>query len=226
MYRVPAGAHAEYAAIDVLTNILGDVPAGRVHRAIVQKGLASYVWGAERGLHDPGYVYFGAGLDKSASLDRARDALIQEVENLRQEKITAEEVERSRTALLNDFEKSQLETGAFVRALSEFAAIGDWRLFFLYRERLRKVTLDDVQRAAERYLKPANRVLGIFVPTDQPDRAEIPAATGLEEALTAYPGDDTKSLPLGEAFDPAPANILSRASRPQRANAILPALPP
>ena len=226
MYRVPAGAHPEYAAIDVLTNILGDVPAGRLHRAIVQKGLASYVWGAERGLHDPGYVYFGAGLDKSASLDRARDALIQEVENLRQEKITAEEVERARTALLNDFEKSQLETGAFVRALSEFAAIGDWRLFFLYRERLRKVTLDDVQRAAERYLKPANRVLGIFVPTDQPDRAEIPAATGLEEALTAYRGDDTKSLPLGEAFDPSPANIESRVSRRQLANGIRAALLP
>src|SRR6267378_1080510 len=226
MYRVPAGAHPEYPAIDVLTNILGDVPAGRLHRAIVQKGLASYVWGAERGLHDPGYVYFGARLDKSASLDRARDALIQEVENVRKERITVEEVERARTALLNEFEKSQLETGAFVRALSEFAATGSWRLFFLYRERLRKVTLDDVQRAAERYLKPANRVLGIFVPTDQPDRAEIPAATGLEEALTAYRGDDTKSLPLGEAFDPSPANIESRVSRRQLANGIRAALLP
>jgi zinc protease len=226
MYRVPAGAHPEYPAIDVLTNILGDVPAGRLHRAIVQKGLASYVWGAERGLHDPGYVYFGAGLDQSASLDRARDVLIQVVENLRKERITVEEVERARTALLNEFEKSQLETGAFVRALSEFAATGSWRLFFLYRERLRKVTLDDVQRVAERYLKPANRVLGIFVPTDQPDRAEIPAATGLEEALTAYRGDDTKSLPLGEAFDPSPANIESRVTRRQLSNGIRAALLP
>jgi zinc protease len=226
MYRVPAGAHPDYPAIDVLTNILGDVPTGRLHRAIVQKGLASFVWGAERGLHDPGYVYFGAGLDKSASLDKARDALIQAVENLRKERITAEEVERARTALLNDFEKSQLETGAFVRALSEFAAIGNWRLFFLHRDRLRKVTLDDVQRAAERYLKPANRVLGIFVPTDHPDRAEIPTATGLEEALDSYRGDDAKSLPLGEAFDPSPANIESRVTRRQLANGIRAALLP
>ncbi|HXM81289.1 MAG TPA: pitrilysin family protein [Burkholderiales bacterium] len=226
MYRVPAGAHPDYPAIDVLTNILGDVPTGRLHRAMVQKGVASFVWGAERGLHDPGYVYFGAALDKSASLDKARDALIQVVENIRRDKITAEEVERARTALLNDFEKSQLETGAFVRALSEFAAIGNWRLFFVYRDRLRKVSLEDVQRAAERYLKPANRVLGVFVPTEQPDRAEIPAVTGLEEALAAYRGDDTKSLPLGEAFDPSPANIESRVVRRQLANGINAALLP
>jgi zinc protease len=88
-------------------------------------------------------------------------------------------VERARTALLNDFEKTQLDTGAYVRALSEFAAIGDWRLFFLYRERLKKVALADVQRVAEHYLKPANRVLGTFIPTDAPERADIPAFAGM-----------------------------------------------
>src|SRR6267143_1740447 len=220
MYRVPAGAHPDYAAVDVLTNVLGDVPSGRLHRALVQKGLASSVWGSERALHDPGYMYFGAALDKSASLDKARDALIQAVESLRKDRITAEEVARARTALLNDFEKSQLDTGAFVRALSEFSAVGDWRLFFLYRDRLRKVSLEDVQRVAEHYLKPANRVLGVFVPTEQPERAEIPAATGLEEALAAYRGDGSKSLTLGEAFDPSPANIESRVLRRQLTNGI------
>jgi len=223
MYRVPAGAHPDYAAVDVLTNVLGDTPSGRLHRALVQKGLASSVWGSERSLHDPGYVYFGAALDKSASLDKARDALIQAAESLRKDRITAEEVARARTALLNDSEKSQLDTGAFVRALSEFSAVGDWRLFFLYRDRLRRVGLEDVQRVAEHYLKPANRVLGVFVPTERPERAEIPAATALEEALAAR-ADDAKSLTLGEAFDPSPANIESRVLRRQLANGINAAL--
>ena len=56
LYRVPAGSHPDYPAIDLLTNILGDVPAGRLHRAIVQKGLASHGLGrrarhARSGLH-------------------------------------------------------------------------------------------------------------------------------------------------------------------------------
>ena len=225
LYRVPAGHHPDYPAIDVLVQILGETPSGRLHRTLVQKGLASYAWGAERGLYDPGLVYFGAGLPKEGKLDAAREALLGVVERLKQEPVRPEEVERARTALLNDFEKTQLETGAFVRALSEFGAIGDWRLFFLYRERLRKVTAADVQRVAEHYLKPANRVVGTFVPTDAPERAEIPPSQEWHAALDAFKGE-SEGVRLGEAFDPSPKNIESRVVRRSLANGIRAALLP
>jgi zinc protease len=222
MYRVPAASHPDYPAIDIMTHVLGDVPAGRLHRALVQKGLASFVWGAERGLHDPGFVYFGAATPKDGKLEPAREALLQTVESLKN--IDAVEVERARTALLNDMEKAQLDAGAFVRALSEFAATGDWRLFFLYRERLRKTSLADVQRVADRYLKPANRVLGLFVPSEAPDRAEIPATPDFMKELEALKGDSGVSL--GEAFDPSPKNIESRVQRRNLSNGIGAALLP
>src|SRR5687767_10575912 len=225
LYRVPAGHHPDYPAIDVLTNVLGDVPSGRLHRALVQKGLASYVWGAERGLHDPGFVYFGGALPKDGKLDAAREALLAVVGNLKSEPVRPEEVERARTSLLNDFEKTQLDTAAYVRALSEFAAIGDWRLFFLYRERLKKVTLADVQRVAEHYLKPANRVLGVFLPTDAPDRAEIPPSQEWHAALNAFKGDP-EGMRLGEVFDPSPKNIESRLVRRRLSNGMEAALLP
>jgi zinc protease len=221
---VPAASDPGYPAVDVLASILGDVPAGRLHRALVQKGLATHVWGAERGLHDPGIAYFGAALAKDANLSAARDALLAVTEGIGKEPITQEELERARTALLNDFEKSQLDTGALVRAISEFAAIGDWRLYFLYRDRLEKVTLADVQAAAERYLKPANRVLGLFVPTDAPQRAEIPPVPDLEAALEGYRGGET--LRLGEAFDATPQNIEARLVRKTLSNGIHVALLP
>ena len=225
LYRVPAGHHPDYPAIDVLTNVLGDTPSGRLHRALVQKGLASHAWGAERGLHDPGFVYFGASLPKDGKVDPARAALLSVVEGVKSEPVRAEELERARTQLLNDFEKTQLEAAAYLRALSEFAAIGDWRLFFLYRERLKKVTLADVQRAAEHYLKPANRVLGSFIPTDAPERADIPASQEWQAALEAYrsEGDGVR---LGEAFDPSPKNIESRVVRRELSNGIRAALLP
>ena len=225
LYRVPAGHHPDYPAIDVLTHILGDVPSGRLHRALVQKGLASYVWGAERGLHDPGFVYFGGALPKDGKADAAREALLAVVENVKKEPVRPEEMERARTSLLNDFEKTQLDTGAFVRALSEFDAMGDWRLFFLYRERLKKVALADVQRVAEHYLKPANRVMGIFVPTDSPDRADIPASQEWLAALDAFKGE-TEGVRLGEAFDPSPKNIESRVIRRELSNGMRAALLP
>jgi zinc protease len=214
MYRVPSGSHPDYPAIDIMTHLLGDVPAGRLHRALVQKGLASFIWGAERGLHDPGFVYFGASMPRDGKLDAARDVLLQTVESLKN--IDSTEVERARTALLNDMEKAQLDAGAFVRALSEFAAIGDWRLFFLYRERLRTVSVADVQRVADRYLKPANRVLGLFVPTEAPDRADIPPTPDFSKDLEALKGD--AGVRLGEAFDPSPKNIESRVQRRNLSN--------
>jgi zinc protease len=224
LYRVPAGSHPDYPAIDVLVQVLGDAPTGRLHREIVQKGLASAVWGAERGLHDPGYVYFGAALAKDAKLEPAREALVRVVETLAASPITEEEVERARTRLLNEFHKVELDTGSMVRALSEFQAIGDWRLLFLYRDRLKKITLQDVQRMAAQYLKPTNRVLGVFVPTDSPERADIPAAPDLQAQLKEYRGGE--SVRLGESFDPSPQNIESRLLRRTLSNGIRAALLP
>src|SRR5207302_4259761 len=111
-----------------------------------------------------------------------------------------------------------------VRSLSEFAALGDWRLFFLYRDRLRKVALEDVQRAAERYLRPANRVLGLFIPTEAPERAEIPPTRALQAALAGYAGSE--SVRAGESFDPTPANIEARVTRRALPNGIQAALLP
>jgi len=224
LYRVAAGSHPDYPAIDVLVQILGDAPTGRLHRELVQKGLASVVWGAERGLHDPGYVYFGAALAKDGKLEPAREALLGVVETLKEHPVTSEEVERARTRLLNEFQKVELDTSSLVRALSEFQAIGDWRLLFLYRDRLRKVTAADVQRMAEHYLKPANRVLGIFVPTEGAERAEIPPTPGLQAQLEGYRGGE--SVRLGEAFDPSPQNIEKRLVRRDLSNGIRASLLP
>ena len=51
--------------------------------------------------------------------------------------------------------------------------MGDWRLLFLHRDRLRAATAEDVRKVAAKYFKPANRTMGLFIPTAQPDRAEI-----------------------------------------------------
>ncbi len=224
LYRVAAGSHPDYPAIDVLAQVLGDAPSGRLHRELVQKGLASVAWGSERGLHDPGYVYFGAALARDAKLEPAREALLRTVENLAASPVTQEEVDRARTRLLNEFQKVELDTSSLVRALSEFQAIGDWRLFYLYRDRLKKVTVADVQRMAEHYLKPANRVLGVFVPTESPERAEIPPTPDVQAQLKDYRGGE--SVRLGEAFDPSPGNIEKRLLRRNLSNGIRASLLP
>jgi zinc protease len=211
LYHMPPGTHPDYAAVDVLVALLNHVPSGRLHKALVEKGLASSAFGTERQLREAGFAYFGANVRQDTSIEAARDALLGVLEGFAAKPATDEEVERARTRLLNDIELTLADSRELTMALSECAGIGDWRVLFLHRDRLKKVTAADVQAVATRYLKPANRTLGIFVPTQSADRAEIPPVPDLAAALKDYRGSAT--VAQGEDFNPTPANIEARVIR-------------
>jgi zinc protease len=89
--------------------------------------------------------------------------------------------------------------------------MGDWRLFFLDRDRIKAVTPEDVKRVATAYLKSSNQTVGEFIPDARPDRAEIPARTDVAAALKDYKGE--AAIAQGEAFDPTPKNVEARTER-------------
>lgn len=211
VYHVPAGSHPDYAAVDLITQTLGDTPSGRLHKALVEAKKASSIFGFDFQWREPTLAIFGAEVRQGDSLEAARDTLIQTIEGLGANPPTKEEVERARAQLLKNIELALNNSDQVGLTLSEFIGAGDWRLFFLHRDRLRKVTTEEVAQVASRYFKPANRTIGLFIPTPKPDRAEIPATPDLSAALKDYKGE--AAVAAGEAFDPSPANIESRTVR-------------
>ncbi len=212
-YHVPSGAHPDAAAVEILTTILSDTPSGRLYKSLVETKKASSVGGFGFALKEPSYNLFFAQFRKEDSLEAVRAAMTETIENAAKTPPTKEEVERARTSLLKDIELSLNDSNRVGLELSEYAAQGDWRLFFLNRDRLRKVTPEDANRVAENYFKQSNRTLGIFVPTEKPDRAEIPNIKDADVAAMVkdYKGDAL--VAQGETFDPSPANIESRVKR-------------
>lgn len=210
-YHIPAGSHPDFSALDLLTHILSDTPSGRLHKALVESRKASRVYGYNFQLHDPGVVLLGAEVRQEDSLDEARQAYLSTVEDIRREPPKTEEVERARTQLLKNIDLALNDVNRVGLSLSEWVAMGDWRLFFLHRDRIRKVTPEDVHRVASTYLKSSNRTLGQFIPTEDPDRAEIPHRPDVAAMLKDYKGD--AAVAAGEAFDPSPGNIESRVQR-------------
>ncbi len=213
MYHVPSGAHPDFVAVDFLTQILIAQPSGRLHKALVATGKAAAVFGAERQTREAGSVYFGAAVRRDAPLEPARDALLATLEGFAANPVTDEEVERARTKLKSGVEQLLTNSRSVGLTLSEMVAIGDWRLLYLYRDRLDKVQRDDVQRVAVAYLRSSNRTLGLFHPTSQPERVAIPAAPDLAAQLADFAG--ASEVAAGEAFDPSPENIEGRVIRRQ-----------
>jgi zinc protease len=210
-YHVPSGSHPDFAAVDILTQILADTPSGRLYKALVETKKASSVDSLDIPLHDPGLIILFAEVRKEQSLDAARDATIQTIEEIASKPPTQEEVDRARTSLLKNIDLTLNSAERVGLELSEWMAQGDWRLYFLHRDHLKKVTPADVQRVAAAYLKPINRTVGLFIPTDKPERAEIPPAPDVAALVKDYKGSAV--VAEGEAFDPSPANIESRTVR-------------
>jgi zinc protease len=211
VYHTPAGAHEDFAPLEVLTELLTAAPSGRLYKALVTTKLASSVSGNAMPTHDPGVLEITAQVGRDSALPAVRDTLTQVLEHLQSAPPTAEEVERAKRKLLNDHELLVTRSRRAGIELSDWAALGDWRLFFLHRDRIAKVTPADVSRVASRFLQRNNRTLGLYIPTDRPERAEIPATPVVADLVKNYKG--SKAVAEGEAFEATPEAIEKRVQR-------------
>ncbi len=207
-YHIPAGAHPDYPAIAVLAEALTSEPGGRLYKELVESKKASSVYGFSFGLKDPGILYFTTEVLKEKSLEDASKTMLTLLDNVKTTPVTEEEVTRAKNKLNKFLELSYNNADRVGLTLSEYIAKGDWRLWFLYRDRLQQVTAADVNRVAATYLLSSNRTTGMFLPEENPMRVTIPEAKDPKELLKDYKGKE--ALAQAEAFDPSPANIMAR----------------
>lgn len=210
-YHIPAGPHPDYEPLDVLESILTAPPSGRLYKALIETKKASDLSGVAFAWHDPGVLRLVAEVARGQEPQAILDEMLEIVESIGEKGVTAEEVDRAKARLLKDRELAAAETSGVAVQLSEWAAMGDWRLFFVYRDRLEKVAAEDVQRVASTYLRRNNRTVGLFLPTEKPERISVPAKPDLAAMIGDYKGRE--AVVEGEAFDVAPLKIEARTQR-------------
>ncbi|WP_332848096.1 M16 family metallopeptidase [Massilia sp. S19_KUP03_FR1] len=209
-YKIPSGLHDDTDLLNFASDILASAPTGRLHKQLVESGMASQVFAFGQTGYAPGLEYVGAVVKKDAPIEPVRAALTQAVESFAQTPPTPEEMERVRRSYLNDYERSLNDPQRVGVSLSEAIALGDWRLFFVGRERVRSITSAEVAAAAGRYFKRDNRVTGTFIPDSAPERALVPAAPTVDSLLKTYkPAAASLS---SENFEPTQENILKRTT--------------
>ncbi len=224
VYHIPAGAHADFPAVEVLATLLDAEPAGRLYKGLVLSKKATKVSSDAFGWHDPGLLEISVQAEKGQPLETVRDAMTDILEKLQDEKLSEEEVNRAKAKLAAVQERLMTNSGRIAITLSDWAAKGDWRLFFLHRDRVAAVTPADVNRVAKAYLQRSNRTVGLYYPSETTQRISIPETPDVAALVKDYKGGAT--VAKGELFEPTVANILSRVKQQKLSSGVQAALLP
>jgi len=216
VYHVPSALHPDMAALEVLAQVLGAPQTGRLYKALVdsKKAVSTYMYASKK--HDPGFAMGYAQLKPEQSVADAAQTLLQTIEGVAANPPTQEEVDRAKARILKDIELAMTNSQRVAIMLGGYVGDGDWRLLFLDRDDIGKITPADVTRVAKAYLKSSNRTLGEFIPTTAPDRAEIAAAP--DDATRFKDFKAGAAIQEGENFDPTPKNIEGRLTRAKLPN--------
>jgi zinc protease len=138
--------------------------SARLYRALVDKGLASNVTGSLMPTQHP-YLYgIYAGVADGQTLSAVEEVVLAEIDRLRTSGITPDEMKKVHAQLRARFVYDGDSVTDIAHQVGYFETIASWSAYHSLRDRLERVTIDQVQAAAMKYLKPSNRTIGWFEP--------------------------------------------------------------
>jgi zinc protease len=176
-YRAPAARSPDFFPMAVLDSILGGASSlnlfggglsnktSRLYRALVGKDLAASVGGDLTATIDP-YLYgLRATVRPGVTPEDVLRAIDQEIRRLQEAPIETDELVKAvkQARALFAYGSESITNQAFWLGYSEMFADYGW--FEGYLAQLARVTVDDVQRVAQKYLRPSQRVVGTYLPT-------------------------------------------------------------
>jgi len=223
-YHTVGAASPDFPAVQAALDVLDREPSGRLYKKLVETKLAATVGGGQVPFRDPYVCVVTAEVRDAKNVDKVEAAMIAELEGLGASTIEERELERWRSATLKELELSLADSQLIAIELSEFAALGDWRTLFAYRDRVAKITVADVQRVAKTYFKQSNRTSGRFIPTKDADRAPFTETPDVAALVKGIEGGAVKEQ--GEVFAATLDNIEARTKRSELKGGIKAALLP
>ena len=187
-FHTPAFSDKDRAATDAVLNIMINDPSGIFYKALVETKIATQVGGYNIPTFDPGFTVLTCSVPKDKSLDSAKHAFLTAADNLSTDVITQDDVDRAKNSLKKGVSDLQNNTIDFCIEMAEIIGAGDWRLFYIYRDRLDKLTLADVQAALKKYYLPSNRTVGVFIPDKDAQRVTVSERPDVRALVKDYKG--------------------------------------
>ncbi len=169
-YQTPKAGETEAYALDLLGNILGRGTSSRLYKRLVYKDqTASGVNVYNYTRQDSGLFEIIVSMKPGQDFNRAQRAVYGEVWRPRHLVVSANELEMAKNQTLKDLVDGLKTVHGKAEALAANEIIyGDYARLFTDIERYNQVTVDQIRKAATKYLAPERSVLAVLKPSKSP----------------------------------------------------------
>ncbi|MDK1082220.1 MAG: pitrilysin family protein [Anaerolineae bacterium] len=175
-YRFPEASHPDFFPLSVLDSLLAGPSSlnmfgggisnktSRLYRALVEKELTVSVQGGAQATIDPFLYTFSMTIHPQRKPEEALSVLDGEIKRIQDELVSKDDIARAIKQARANFAygSENITNQGFWMGYAEMFADYNW--FLNYLDKLAAVTPAEVQRVAQEYLQPRNRVIGTYIP--------------------------------------------------------------
>jgi zinc protease len=190
-YHVPNVRSEDSYVLEVISSVLGAAKSSRLYERLITEGKLAVEADADYShlSFDPGLFYISASVMPDKTAREVEEAIVAELERLKNEPVGAEELEKA---------KNQLEAGfvfqrdsLFVQGmmLARYEIASSWKELARYVPSVRRVTAEDIQRVARRYFTPRNLTAGTLVPDAGEGGAPPPVGSAIRDKVVQLRDD-------------------------------------
>jgi len=184
-YHVPNLREPDSYVLEVIATLLSAGKSSRLYQSLVREKRLVLSADADHSLlsRDPSLFYFSAELLPGKEVTDVEKALDQEVERLKKELVGTHELEKAKNQIEASFVFGQDSLFYQAMLLAQHEIALTWRAIDDYLPSIRKVSPEDIQRVARKYLTPDNRTVGVLIPLPPKEGKPGPAGSSIKEKI-------------------------------------------
>lgn len=169
-YHRPAIKHPDHVVYEIIGRLLSDGRTSRLYKSLVETqrlALSAQGFSGFPGDKYPNLMLFYALTAPGHTLDEVELALRKEIERLKTEPVSAQELDRVKTQARAGLLGSLDSNMGMAQLLLEYEVkTGSWRNLFEELEEIAAVTPADIQRVAKATFQAQNRTVGRLLPKE------------------------------------------------------------
>jgi len=196
LWHTPATGHPDAHALEVLAAVLSG-RSGRLHKALVLGGeVATSAFAHQMARKYAGMFNIGGEAKDPKMPSDVEAAIYEEVERLKNEPVSARELQKVKNNFAAMAVRRTSSNFHLLVQLIQYEGGGDWKSINTEIPGILKVTAEDIQRVAEKYLVKENRTVATYTRkpgTKAPDDSALAGLSGEQQAIVRRISSQIKS---------------------------------